>query len=199
MSNDLNIIWLCCACVYKSSMSVVCRSTECMVCVVPDISLFRSDWKYVRQPLQVRRIRIPDFYIHTWHTCTRPLLSITATSITRYMTVRQRFYQYVQLSRDVDVAGPGVLSSLRRCDIRNRLELYLHARAGTSFTVSEADRQFNAGAVRAQCLRWLQLQQQHARAPAASTCRTHVLIRCCLMMTTWVCRSVFVAARTRRA
>ena len=75
------------------------------------------------------------------------------SNLDRSVHVSQLFYQCVQLSRDVDVAGPGVLSSLRRCDIRNRLELYLHARAGTSFTVSEADRQFNAGTVRAQCLR----------------------------------------------
>ena len=75
------------------------------------------------------------------------------SNIDRPVHVSQLFYQYAQLPRDIDVAGPGVLSSLRRCDIRNRLELYLHARAGTSFTVSEADRQFNAGAVRAQCLR----------------------------------------------
>ena len=63
----IHVIW-CCVC---------CRADDAMLCVVPDISAFRSSWKWVRQNLQVSVNRLYNFIRPMTSTCPAPPFMIS--------------------------------------------------------------------------------------------------------------------------
>lgn len=75
------------------------RCEESMLCVVPDISAFRSGWQWVRGPTQV-------------------------TSLTRWTVVDLLFNRFIR-------SGADFIGEERRRDLRDAIDVHVHAGAGT--------------------------------------------------------------------